>query len=201
MAEPIELNKMPGASPPVASEAAGEAVEEHKSVHALLVRWQHGLRINHVMHSRASTSYERRGRALGVVTVLLATAVSAGIFSTFKDSLTDWQRTVAGVLSGAAAVAASIQTFLGYSDLTERHRRCAIEYGSVRRRVEQTLESRLPTGDDLSQIREAWDAIEKDAPPIPQWIVTSVRREMMTSASGEPATDGHEPAVRGPSPG
>jgi hypothetical protein len=70
-------------------------------------------------------------------------------------------------------VLSSLNTFLNYGELAERHRNASVKYGNLRREIEQ-LVCFMDTKTDLEAImedvRKRWDGVDLEAPEIPQEI-------------------------------
>jgi conflict system pore-forming effector with SLATT domain/protein expressed in petal formation len=153
---------------------------------ATLEQWHHGLRIFHRAHSRAAASYDRKNMALGLPTVILTAVAGTTVFTTLSSTSTEqWVTVMTGIMSIAAAVLAALQTFLRYSELSERHRTAAQKYGVLRREIEEVLAgdpaAPLPP-DFLKSFREQWDAVDAASPNLPQSIYDSVEKELAPQA-------------------
>ena len=149
-----------------------------------LAEWQLGLRIFHRAHSRAATSYERGNIALGLPTVILTAIAGTTVFTTMTSGTEDWVKVLTGVMSMAAAVLAALQTFLRYSELSERHRAAAQSYGVLRREIEEVLAQVNSTPpqpvppDFMKSFRERWDAVDSASPNLPQRIYDAVEEQL-----------------------
>lgn len=107
--------------------------------------------------------------AVAVIAVVIGTT----IFSSLVESPAVWAKVATGMLSLVAAAGASAQTFLEYPQKAERHRRAAVEYGVLRRRLEVLLSD--PSYDYASHrlpaaIEQQWDRIDTEAPPLPPGV-------------------------------
>ena len=74
-------------------------------------------------------------------------------------------------MSILVAIFSGLQTFLDYPAPAGRHQAAAIEYGILRREVEEAL-TQIGIPDHLNDIfpavRKRWDAVDKQAPDMPQ---------------------------------
>ncbi len=89
-----------------------------------------------------------------------------------KGGVESWQQITIGLLSIGAAVLASQQTFLGYSERAEKHRVAAAKYGALGREPETMLVlPQLATAEAIAELRERLDAmaLESVEPPIPPY--------------------------------
>ncbi len=135
---------------------------------ATLQQWHQGLRISHTAHFKAAERYERRNLLLGIPVVVLSAVAGTAVFASLDSSPGQWETIAVGLVSVTAAVLASLQTFLRYPELAEKHKAAAVKYGAVRREVEQalassTMEQPYPTA-FLDAIRARWDALDEEAP-------------------------------------
>lgn len=78
---------------------------------------------------------------LGIPVVIFTTVVGTGSFAAINDSTTNAWKVAAGVISILAAILASVQTFLGFAERSDRHRIAAARYASTRRSIELALTS------------------------------------------------------------
>jgi hypothetical protein len=148
-----------------------------------LQKWRNGIKIAHNSHIRAATYYTQRGRMLGIPVVILTTIIGTAVFTSIAASNTNSValQVLAGLLSMAAAVLSSLHTFLNYGELAERHRNVAVKYGNLRREIEQLLcfmDAQTDLDATMKDIRTRWDAIDLEAPDIPQKIHDKVTFEV-----------------------
>lgn len=123
----------------------------------------------------AAKRYDRLGRSLGLLVVILSTIVGTSIFKALDGSQTANVRILFGVLSVGAAGLAGVQTFLSFPALAEEHRASAIRYGTLRRQVELLRafgeQGALEMQEGLSRISKEWTEVDEIAPSIPQGIL------------------------------
>jgi hypothetical protein len=77
---------------------------------------------------------------------------------------------VVGLASVAAALLASLQTFLGYSERAEKHRIAGAKYGALGRELEQIRASDTTlTFDEISAVRKRLNDLAVESPnnPLP----------------------------------
>ena len=75
----------------------------------------------------------------GIPLVVLSTFVGTSVFASVNHSPSNGLKWLVGGVSVAAAALGSVQTFLGYAQLSERHRVAAIRYANLRREVQQAI--------------------------------------------------------------
>ena len=90
-------------------------------------------------HQAQAEETRRKSIWLGLPVVIMTTLVGTSAFATFNEDSGPEAKILVGVISIAAAVLASIQTFLGYSQVAERHRIAATRYANARRTIEVAL--------------------------------------------------------------
>lgn len=142
--------------------------------------WHRRLCILHNAHTRCATLFDRRNLTLGVPVVGLTTIVGTSIFATLASTSQDVRiKILIALLSLAAAVLASLQTLLRYSEQSQKHKAVAVQYGILRREMEELLmvpEASIEP-DVLRSIRARWDTIEESSPSIPQRIYDLAKTE------------------------
>jgi len=136
--------------------------------------WHRSLRIKHSAHSRCAALCDRRNLFLGVPVVALSTLSGTAVFATLQSSPQTWIKILIGLFSIAAAVLASLQTILRYAELSQKHKTAAVQYGSLRRELEEALavctDAEPCTREFINSIRTRWDTIEQESPSIPQRV-------------------------------
>jgi fatty acid desaturase len=105
----------------------------------LLSTWRQAIRVCHKAHVRSAAILQRRNRAFGIPVVILSTIAGTAAFATLESAPALWIKILVGLLSVLAAVLASLQTFLGYSELAERHKAASQRCGALRREIEEVL--------------------------------------------------------------
>ena len=145
-----------------------------------LQQWHQGIRISHAAHFMAADAYERRNLWLGVPVVVLSAITGTVVFTTSAQPEL-LEKIVVGLFSVAAAVLASLQTFLRYSELAQKHKAAAIKYGALRRELEEALatySAEHPFGAGfMASIRERWDALDDESPVVVKRIYDPVEAE------------------------
>jgi hypothetical protein len=138
---------------------------------------------------------------LGLPVVILTTVVGTSAFATFNDTTSNRAKVLVGTVSILAAVLAGIQTFLGYSQVAERHRIAATRYATLRRRIEVAL-----TRHDASLVDSIRSEMDKIGGASPQ-IGTKVWEESIVDAKraigdweAEQGRHMHVPERTGPQP-
>lgn len=140
----------------------------------LLNGWHKGLRILQIGNFNASTYYGKIGKRFGIPVVIITSVVSSAIFATLGESQHREIQIVAGFVSILATVLSSLQTFLGYSELSSSHKEAAVGYGELRTEIQILLASDLPNVSNLDEridsIRTRWSGLDKGSPTLPKKI-------------------------------
>lgn len=140
-----------------------------------LDQWLNGIRISHISHHHAASHNTKMHKAFGIPVVIVTTAVGTTVFSSVGQHEQNVALTiVTGLLSIAAAILSTLQTFLGYSANAERHKISASKYGMLRRELELFIEdqdvSKEAFKDFTQSFRMRWDAVDQESLPIPERI-------------------------------
>jgi hypothetical protein len=148
-----------------------------------LQKWRNGIKIAHNSHLRAASYFTTRGRMLSVPVVIFTTIVGTAVFTSIASNGTSSivLQVLAGFLSIAAAVLSSLNASLNYGELAERHRSAAVKYGNLRREIEQLLcfiDTKTDLDATMKDLRTRWDAVDLEAPEIPQKINDAVRADV-----------------------
>jgi hypothetical protein len=137
----------------------------------LLTDWFRRARESQFIHYECGTWYSRLHYWLGIPAIVLSSAVGTAVFASLDNSATGAQRIAVGLISIVAAVLASLQTFLRFSERAERHRATGSGYGAIRRALE--LLKTFPPADTealqrtFADIKGQMDQLAKDAPEVP----------------------------------
>ena len=145
-----------------------------KNTNELLMSSHRRLRETQTSHYEAAKPLSHAIYWLGIPVVVLSTFVGTSVFATLqKQEQVDIRlRVLVGFLSVAAAVLASLQMFLRFSERAEKHRTIAARAGSLRRQVEQLLATtpHEVAEDKLNSLRIEMDKLAEDAPSVSEKI-------------------------------
>ncbi len=140
----------------------------------LLHEWLIAVRVDGLAHQQAEVYYTRMNRVLGVPVVVLTTLVGTTVFSMLAKSPDTRLIIIVGLLSICAAILSSLQTFLGYAGLAEKHGIATDNYSGLRRDVEVQLTKPKFESEDFENFTTSfcacWLAVEKDTPSVPNKI-------------------------------
>lgn len=138
----------------------------------LLKKWKKRIKKAQKAHYDDAHRLARNRKILGVPTVILTTLVGTAIFANLKNSHTEDEvytyYIILGLLSISASILASLQTFLNYSEKSEKHLNAARRLSSLKKEIQHNVitlnESPERINEFLNYIREKWDEIINEAP-------------------------------------
>ena len=136
----------------------------------LLDDWYRRVAVTQRAHYLSAAYFGTRKYWLGIPAVVLSTLVGTSVFATVQKQPEVWLQITVGLASVAAALLASLQTFLGYSERAEKHRIAGAKYGALGRELEQLrVSSTLPSAEAISEIRKHLDDLAVESPnnPLP----------------------------------
>jgi hypothetical protein len=134
----------------------------------VLSRWLKRARESQLSHHLMAEKLGSRNNYFGVATIVI-TAISGA--TTLMTSLTGEPKVLLGIASLAAAVLASLQTFLKNDEKANLHKASAASYGSVRRLLELASAADPETIQaSLKVAKEELDKLAKDSPSVSKKI-------------------------------
>jgi len=133
-------------------------------------------------HYLAGRRYERFNRYMGVPTTLIMAVVGTTIFSNLSENasgLSTELQIIVGGLSVLAAALSGIQTFLGFSELAEKHRLAGARYAHLKQTLEllECLNSESKYK-DLQDIEAQWGKLREESPNLPQTVWGKIKKEL-----------------------
>lgn len=138
---------------------------------ALLREWDTDLRLICHGHYDAAVHFDRLNYVLGIPIVLLTAGAGTFTFAQLSARTGGAIQLTVGLASFAAALLASLQTFMRYSERGERHRRAGALFGSLLKEIEQV--TGLAPADDAAfkgwaeTFRTRWDQVSLESPTVP----------------------------------
>lgn len=133
--------------------------------------WYNRILYAQFCHSEAARACDRTNCWLGLSVVVLSTVAGTWVFAQVGDSGDSRWPIAIGLISVAAAVLASIQTFFRFAERAEKHRTAAANYSNLRRQVEEILALQAHDAPgSLTALRRNIDHIAEAAPHIPHRI-------------------------------
>jgi hypothetical protein len=137
----------------------------------LLRDWANRAAASSETHYQAASRLSRRNVQFGVPVVALTSLVGTSVFATLQQNVDLSIRITVGALSVVAAVLASLQTFLRFSERAEKHRAAAEAWAAVRREIMEMIalhptypDSRGDPKHYLDELRRRMDEISAQSP-------------------------------------
>jgi hypothetical protein len=129
-------------------------------------------------HDKAARRNDKFFYWLGVPAVILSAAVGTSIFATLNAQVGSEFKVILGLVSIAAAILLSLQTFANFGSRAESHRLAGVKYKIVIRELEQILagplQQCLENAEFLNNLRSRLDSLETEAPIVPESIYRAV---------------------------
>ena len=136
----------------------------------LLADWHRRVRESQFAHYNAAKPLGRTNYLLGVPVTILSTLVGTSLFATHEANAPNFRLAI-GFVSVTAAILASMQTFLRFSERAEKHRAVAARYGSLRRDIEALQAGGAPYDQaKLDSLKEKLNSISEEAPEISERV-------------------------------
>ena len=145
-----------------------------KTTRELLERWQANAKRSQIANYNAANKFSSLNLKLGIPTIIASAIVGTSVFASLQSEVATWAQITVGGFSVLAVVLASLQTFLKAEDKAAKHRAAAVEYGTVKRLIDELL-----SGEDISldvlqdqvrHIRERLDDLSREVPVVPKKI-------------------------------
>lgn len=129
--------------------------------------WYERVAVTQRAHYLSAAHFGARKYWLGIPAVVLSTLVGTSVFATVQKQPDPWLQITVGLASVTAAVLASLQTFLGYSERAEKHRIAGAKYGALGRELEQLSAFPEISHEALSNVRKRLDDLAVESPNNP----------------------------------
>jgi hypothetical protein len=132
--------------------------------------WYQRVSVAHEAHYLSADYFTRKNYWLGIPVIALTTLVGTSVFATLQKQPEPWLQISVGLASVLAAVLASLQTFLRYSERAEKHRVAGAKYGALSRELEVLRAStKVESEEIIAELRKRLDALSLESPhnPIP----------------------------------
>ncbi|HEY3419827.1 MAG TPA: SLATT domain-containing protein [Methanomassiliicoccales archaeon] len=147
-----------------------EKSDEMQLVHS----WLKGVKIQQIGHLRAAAYYEHMGFVLGFIVTILTVIIGSSAFVSLSSAKNDALLIVTGIISIVAAILAALQTFLKFPEIAGKHQTAGLRYGKLRHHIDEIIvcvASSEELKKELKSIRNEWDQIDEEMPPLSQHFV------------------------------
>jgi hypothetical protein len=143
----------------------------------LLEQWRFSARKMQYCHFAAANHFRSRHYWIGVPAVISSIIVGTSVFATLAKEIDPSIKILVGLTSVFATVLTGLQTFLRYEGRAEKHYSAAVQFGEIRRELEQyealrkagTSQSEADK-DFLDSVRKRMTDLPRTAPEIPQGL-------------------------------
>jgi hypothetical protein len=109
------------------------------AVLALLRDWNDRAAASAETHYAIAARLGSYNISLGIPVVVVTTFVGTSVFATLQHNVDIKLKIAVGLVSVAAAILASLQTFLRFAERAEKHRAAAEKWSAVRREIAEML--------------------------------------------------------------
>lgn len=147
-----------------------DLLTEPQNPRKLTIDWYQRCATVAVGHYKTSELLSRKNRLRSGWSAGLSAIVGTAVFGTLQIQPDLWIKVLAGLMSVAAAVLATLAASSQYQDRAERHRVAGAKYNAVGRAIEQILASPEPDLAALDEIRDRLDVLAADMPHIPRSV-------------------------------
>jgi hypothetical protein len=152
----------------------------------LVADWFNRARESQRAHYACCARFRRFTYLLGIPTIILTTVVGMAILaSVANDKVTDQMKIAIGLVSLAAAVLATLLTFLGFSQRIDRHRLAGAGYGAIGRSLEflKTFSPADPSElkRTVAEIQKQLDDLAESSPEVPVRLKRKIGEEFKSN--------------------
>ena len=152
----------------------------------LMKHWRYRVHRVQLAHYDSARKYGKYHIRLGLPAIVLSTIVGTSIFTSLGSAADKSDHVVltivVGLLSVVSAALVSLQTFLRYSDLAEKHRVAGAKFANLKHRIEM-LGTMPPTtifelNKSLLLVEDEWSKLREDSPNIPTDIWRNIEKSL-----------------------
>lgn len=119
---------------------------------------------------------------LGLPAIVFSAVVGTTVFASLARDTYIGLQIFAGLMSVTAAVLTALQTFLKYSELSEKHRVAGAKFANMKHQIELHSSIQPSTSDEMRQklviVEEHWSKIREESPTIPSRIWHSIEKTL-----------------------
>lgn|ERR1035438_3217934 len=152
----------------------------------LVLAWLRRAREAQLAHYEMANNLARRAKWLGVPVILITAVVGTSVFVSIVDQVVPVQAKLAiGLLSLAATILSSLQTFFKFSERAESHRVYAARFGAIRRELE-ALYARTAVAQEVGNIdalKDKLDQLAEGAPDVPPKAFRALQKRLLRQGS------------------
>ena len=153
-----------------------------QTIEDMLLTWQKSSSIMHISHHIAAARYSKWHFWFGSLVSGLSALVASSIFIAALEGSNQKIFLVAAVISLLTAILTGVNSSLNLAGRSQSHHQAATSFQGLRREIEEEL-VRCRSGlhkDSYEHIRRRWTEALEVAPPLPQDIHNSVKRDIVS---------------------
>lgn len=153
----------------------------------LVTDWFRRIRESQRTHYECGSRLSRLHLLLGIPTIILTVVVATAVFASLgNETVSGRMKIVIGLLSVAAAVLASLQTFLGLAQRADQHKSAGTRYGALARALEILKTFPPPDPAELKRIvtdiQREMDRLAESAPGVSARLKREIDEELKNRA-------------------
>ena len=147
----------------------------------LLNDWHRRSRESQHAHFESAKYLSRYNYYLGVPVVFLTSITGTSIFATLESEPEILFKVLVGVISVFSAILAGLQTFLRYSERSEKHKIAGAKYGALRREIEFLRTTKSVKEQALKSMMSRLNQLSTESPEISEKIWKKVEKNLQGS--------------------
>lgn len=149
----------------------------------LIAHWRFRVHRMQLAHFETARKFDGYHRVLGISAATLSAVVGTAVFvSLSKAPPFAGLQIITGLLSVAAGVLAALQTFLKYSELSDKHRIAGAKFANLKHRIELLFSMPPEQPDELKQqltmIEDRWSKVREESPSVPTKIWAQIEKSL-----------------------
>ncbi|HEY1136656.1 MAG TPA: SLATT domain-containing protein [Xanthomonadaceae bacterium] len=148
----------------------------------LISHWRFRAHRMQLAHYKTARAFDARHFWLGLPAIALSTIVGTTVFASLSNNTETYIQIAVGLSSVIAALLTALQTFLKYSELSEKHRVAGAKFANLKHRIELLASFAEPPPDELKQqlvvIEERWEKIREESPNLPTRMWSGVEKSL-----------------------
>jgi hypothetical protein len=164
-----------------------------EDISSKITEYQNRAYVTRRSHYLASSLAEQKNFWLGIPVVIITALVGTSIFGTLQDNPSAYIKIAVGVLSISATILAALQTYLGFSEKSAKHKEAGARYAALWRCLDLLKLELRSHGDEfasraieeLKKIVATLDEAGKESPTVPdrayKTAVTELRSKLASS--------------------
>lgn len=152
-----------------------------KEQELLLQNWGEKAQGHSWLHKRSEKYYEKRSNAITIPTAIIAGLSGSVQFSLINDDTENfWIKLGTALTTLSVSILSLLQKTLNYQSFQERHRKMAIDFGSLHRDISAELSippsERQNSKEYINNCRTEMDKLTKASPNVPDDIINEFNK-------------------------